>query len=807
MLESLSNIIIPARCDYLVERAAEVFSEEVYSKTGFRPSIQRGSLHNTSYILMGDEASLAREFSDILNELSEKLEQPGEEGYRILRKSSTNETIVVCGRDPRGCFFGMGKLLRKMEYFQNGFGWPKSFVSHMSTPRYPLRGHQIGYRDDNNTYDAWTFPQFHRYIRELAVFGCNAVELFPPMLATLPYSPHYRYLPDELMIGLSRIIKSYGMDVWMWYPNSLDNCETEDGILANMNERDRVFSVIPYLDAVLMPGGDPGDLSVHDLFAIGSRTKASLIKYHPHATIWISPQIDIMEQKWLDDFFDEVNKEPEWLDGLCYGPWVKYDLKKMRKLIPQRYPIRNYPDITHSIKSQYPVPNWDGTYGMSYGREGINPRPVQFKHIHNLYEEYTIGSLTYSDGVHDDINKFLWTDQDWDPDMSAEECVEDYVRYFITNRYSKEITDAIFMLEQNWLYPIDSIKPLHTHRLWEQLDYLLNEQEKNNWRYQMLRLRAYMDLYLNYRYADEQEDQRMAIEALRSAEDIGYVEAIETAWKALDRPRRLPTREDLKHEIQRLADMLFKDIGIQLNVRHYRGAYWTRGAFLENLDIPLNDYRWLTWHMKQALKEETVEARRSWIEQALWVIDPIDCEVYIDFGSQESLKYLVMPNTWEQDPGFLSTPHLYNVLAIGSNPYVDYYDTYKERPMPLSWIRSVRSYYSTPIRVRIPNLDPAARYLLHITYYTLQKELRYRLCTGQGTVLHDKVSNTGLYENPIRTYELPTDDYKDGTLELQWDHPKRYDFIQVQELRLTRAESRLNQCIHRLTIDHKNDQK
>lgn len=242
----------------------------------------------------------------------------------------------------------------------------------------------------------------------------------------------------------------------------------------------------------------------------------------------------------------------------------------------------------------------------------------------------------------------------------------------------------------------------------------------------------------------------------------------------------------MKFEIQRLSDELFSNIGIQLNVRHYRGAYWTRGAFLENLDIPLNDIRWLTWHMKQALKEDTVEACQSLIEQALWVIEPNNCEVYIDFGSQESLKYLIIPHTWSQDPGFLCTPHLYNVLAIGTNSYVDYFGTYRECPIPLSWIRSVRSYYSTPIRICIQDIEPTARYLLLITYYNIEDEINYTLSIGHGIVLHEKDQNTCLYNKYMHAYEVPQESYSDGKMELQWDQLERYDFIQVQELRLIR---------------------
>ena len=53
-------------------------------------------------------------------------------------------------------------------------------LSVTTAPKYPLRGHQLGYRPKTNSYDAWDLPQWEQYYRDLAVFGCNAVELIPP---------------------------------------------------------------------------------------------------------------------------------------------------------------------------------------------------------------------------------------------------------------------------------------------------------------------------------------------------------------------------------------------------------------------------------------------------------------------------------------------------------------------------------------------------------------------------------------------------------------------------------------------------
>ena len=71
-------------------------------------------------------------------------------------------------------------------------------------PRYPLRGHQLGYRPKTNSYDGWDLAQWERYIRDLAVFGTNAIELIPPRSDDDADSPHFPRPPMEMMVGMSR---------------------------------------------------------------------------------------------------------------------------------------------------------------------------------------------------------------------------------------------------------------------------------------------------------------------------------------------------------------------------------------------------------------------------------------------------------------------------------------------------------------------------------------------------------------------------------------------------------------------------
>jgi len=110
--------------------------------------------------------------------------------------------ILVIGNDSRGTLYGAGALLRHLHMDHDTLEGPDD-LRLASAPKYALRGHQLGYRPKTNSYDAWDLPQWDRYIRELAVFGTNAIELIPPRSDDDANSPHFPMPPLEMMAGMS----------------------------------------------------------------------------------------------------------------------------------------------------------------------------------------------------------------------------------------------------------------------------------------------------------------------------------------------------------------------------------------------------------------------------------------------------------------------------------------------------------------------------------------------------------------------------------------------------------------------------
>src|SRR5207245_8747340 len=109
--------------------------------------------------------------------------------------------------------------------------------------------------------------------------------------------------------------------VWIWYPALDKDYGDPQQVEFALKEWAEVFAKLPRIDAVFVPGGDPGHTQPKHLMAMLERQTASLHKYHPNAQMWLSPQG--FTKEWMDEFYGILKTEPEWLTGVVFGPQVR----------------------------------------------------------------------------------------------------------------------------------------------------------------------------------------------------------------------------------------------------------------------------------------------------------------------------------------------------------------------------------------------------------------------------------------------------------------------------------------------------
>ncbi|MCR8631688.1 hypothetical protein [Paenibacillus radicis (ex Xue et al. 2023)] len=780
-------LLVPEGLEGAEAKAITVLIEETEKRTGIALAVtHEWPADNQPVIVAGTAASLQDMVKDYSVEL-EKLSLPGKEGYRLLGCKDERTVVLIVGADSRGMLYGIGKFLRKSSLTKQSLQVPAN-LSISSTPRQSCRGHQLGYRPKTNAYDAWSSAQFEQYIRELAIFGANSIEIMPPRTDDDATGPLMQEDPLKMMIRLSEIIDSYGLDTWVWYPNMAENYADPATIREELLEREEIFSKVPHIHAVFIPGSDPGELEPDLLFEWAAQVAELLQKYHPEAKLWISPQVMSHEPaKWLEGFLANVDKEPEWLGGLVFGPHVDITLPDLRRRIPDKYPIRRYEDITHNFHCQYPVVNWDLAFALTLGRESINPRPLAEKYIHNLLESYAIGNISYSEGINDDVNKFIWSDQDWDSKTEAIETLREFARFFIADAYTEGIAQGLLALEKNWEGPLAVNEGVdQTFNQWRMIEHSAPPEVLNNYRFQMGLLRAYYDAYIKRRLIYETELELEAMDALKSAPSLGALVTLEQAEAALLRAKTHPVAESYRQRCWELADELFKNIGAQLSVTKHQAIALGRGAFMDAIDFPLNDSRWLSAQNAIIREMDNEQDRLNAIDQIVNRTNPGPGGYYDNLGSYKGWQRVDKGKGWENDPGYLESPRMaHGIYLLQTEREID-----KSAIPPIASTRHVNTLADTQLTLQYDHLDPGSSYSVKVTYVgdtasELSRDYKVTLSAQAGSVLHENVlvkqGQCTQIESPI-----PQEAFADGKLRLTFTRVSGFKRLNVSEIWIIR---------------------
>jgi hypothetical protein len=712
------------------KKAADLFAEEIMLRTGKIPNMCAKISSPSVVFKLCEPGSLT-----------------GKDSYNLSLQGSV---LNICAIGLRGLIFGFSYFLRKTIYENERITLIKD-ISGDYNPAMKIRGHQLGYRTTPNTYDAWSFDDYYRYYRDMMFFGCNTCEQMPNEGKKQVKNRLMKYDVEELLIEASRMADELDMDVSVWYPNN------EESIEDAVARRKEVFKKVPRLDVVFPPGGDPGEFEADEFLERCIAISKALKEVHPKAEMWPSAQKPHSIPDWGNDFIEYISSLPDEIDGVITGPNRAFPLDELRRKLPMKYPIRLYPDITHNVRCEYPVhfnrDDWHYSLTNALSRECINPRPTEYRLIHRLTRRYIVGSVSYSEGVSDDINKMVWSDMDFFPDVPLYETLLDYARVFMPGIPANSIADGILGLEMNWQGdPAENPHIESTLNSW--LD-LLNKHPKliNNWRFVQCLFRAKCDALVRRRRCFETAlIENANIEILRG----NLPEAYKILSSAFDK-----NYNALHDDIFALADRLFHQIGIQLDVEHYCADSWQRGATLDTIDLPVTDRQWLLNKVKAAL----------------------------DMPQSDGLAFIARVlnrNKVENDEYYFSlAEHGFDVLGIPQNG--EFYINYQgDRPdvnngdIPMSMLK-LYDHYS--FRCKIGGFMPGVDYKLRVTYSSQKIPLlNHHKVTANGVTVYDGPQYGGekddLFDKELlaprfesATYPLPASLFVNGCLDLEIGEP------------------------------------
>ena len=680
-----SLIASPSISSPLRETAIRVLQEEVAKRTSINIKLT-SKPGQSPLIILASIKDTEINGMQVPKRTGETLPETKPEGLRVvLDKSGYNEILWLIGGDDRGVLFAIGQFLRTAELDGRKIIFNKK-DEIATAPRYPIRGHQIGYRNTANSWDAWNPAQYETYIRELALFGANSIENIP--FQDGPLGPNMKF-PRELMNRkMSEICNNYDLDYWVWTPADVDLSDPLK-FKAEVQKHAEFYKECPRLDGVFFPGGDPGSNHPKYVMPFLKEVAAALHKFHPNAGMWISLQGFSDEQ--VDYFYEYLEKNsPDWLAGVATGP-SSPDLAATRFRLPKKYKHRHYPDLTHTVRCQYPTENWDQAFALTEGREICNPQPFYYAKIHNRFAPFTDGFLSYSDGVHDDVNKATWSQMAWNPEKDVRQVMVEYSRFFFGSPVAEAGADGILALERNWVGPVEENGAIETtFAFWQNLE-TKHSELKGNWRWQQLVMRSYYDTYVKRRKAYEQNLEKEANLILTQAASIGSDKAMEEAMNMVNKADQEPISPELRQKIMDYCEALFRSIGMQTSVKKYNASGEERGAILDFIDYPLNNRWWLADEFAKIGKMAT---------------------------EKEKLDRLEIIRTWE-NPG----PGSYydNISDLSKGPRVK---TRTEDATDVAWWENgmSRKRLSTQLFQNFPkleyfDLDPNGHYTIRIAGY------------------------------------------------------------------------------------------
>lgn len=761
---SSAEIVVNEKLADKEEVALEILQEEIESRTKIHlPISSEWPDSSVPTIIVGIKSTFENS-PNFPGQVIKNSVSNAPEGFTIRLVQSSKQgkapSVYILGNDSRGVIYGVGYFLRKilMEPVTGNRSGKLLVPENINIDTHPeisLRGHQLGYRPKTNSYDGFSIEMWEQYIRDLVVFGTNAIELIPPNTDDADESPMFPRPQMDMMVKMNELLVKYGLDTWIWYPLMYGDYSKSGNVEKSLEENEEVFKKLSKIDALFIPGGDPGHQRPEVLFQYLEKKADLLHKYHPDAEIWVSPQG--FNNEWMEEFFSLVKDQPKWLSGIVYGPQVRQDVDQLREIIPNSYPIRRYPDITHNLDSQYPVPNWDFAFAATQHRESINPRPTQQKDIFNKYEPSKYkGFITYSEGINDDVNKAIWGGLGWDRQASVIEILRDYSRYFIGLDYEDDFAQALLDLENNWDGALISNSSVFvTHEKFQSMERQAPPNVRANWRFQMALFRSYYDAYNRGRLLYETQIEEKAIATLSTAGDIGTLTAMEQAENILNKAKTDFVVEDWRQRIFELSEALFQSIRMQKSVDKYFAIAVRRGANLDLIDYPLNNRIWLIEQFERIRKIENEDERLKEINDITSWTNPGTGGFYDDLGSLGNQPHVVKGKSYNNDPAFLSTPF------VGFTIYE------RTKNWRISWARYMQTLYDQPLEMHYSNLDTDAQYEIKVTYTGNSFEPRIRLMAGSDIEVHGYLKKP-LPIKPV-TFDIPREATKNGELTLQWN--------------------------------------
>ena len=452
--------------DALVTKAAAIFAIRFRERTTVRLLVKKNT-SKTDALWKIDAGTVRRE------DLRATLQADGLP-LPAARQSYTLATIgqrmVVCGADGLGVLYGLGHLLRILEFTPARVRLPR--LRETRTPAVYDRGVYFA-THFNQYFESAPLDRLERYVEEMALAGFDRW-MFWLDLNWFPYGfwkdPRSRgSVLVKRLRRLSEVARACGMKVMAgglanegfshqpppglkadirgrhggFYADSQICPSKPGGLELILDNRRKAMELIGPLDTYIHwpydQGGCGCDACTHapgrwgkTFLAIGEKIAKVVRTANPQTEILVSTwMMDETERKMV---YAMCDAGATWFDGIIASAEHMNEHP-----LPARYQRLVFPEISMF-----------GCYFTSYGCNGANPAPERFAAESARIAAAGWGTALYSEGIYTDLNKAVYVARLWDKDAPLDRILDDYARYYFGTAGRKTAVALLRGLEHTW---------------------------------------------------------------------------------------------------------------------------------------------------------------------------------------------------------------------------------------------------------------------------------------------------------------------------------------------------------------------
>lgn len=504
----------------------QLLQKKIQEKTGILVQIKEESklsISDSEYstLIMPGSPNSSQTLTATMNDLSVSFPDKEESFVLSSKMYQSKNILMIGGSDESGVLYGVGKLLRSAEYDQGKMSI--EYQDEIDSPIDNTRGIYYAVHCNNWYEDIPEVKKIEDLIMEQGLWGANTLWLWFD-ISMYQKSPFEENSDSKSKWDRIKQLAKAAYDIGM----KVGFVEIANAsYLAQVNETIKAIGAVPP-EGLLCPHANKEEsMSIMDgnyrelyqdlldngisvgafsMFLydrggchcnlcqpwietgvkfIGRHHSKTINEYFPNADIYISDwhfedHDGVNEVEWTKEYLK--TSDSDWITGIhmddrhTWDRWADID---------QKFKVSTFFDISM-------IGGWGGF--------GANPFPERLDtFFEGMRANGISGSLAYTEGIFDDINKVLALQHNWGK-SSSKSIVKEYAKWYFnaSDENQEEISDVLADMESEWS---------NTHKSWgnqklttkthlsidariDSLENTLPDSIKKKWRWKLIHSRT-----------------------------------------------------------------------------------------------------------------------------------------------------------------------------------------------------------------------------------------------------------------------------------------------------------------------------